>query len=144
MPYPPEMVEPMRRELTDIGVKELRTPEEVDAVLQPGQGTVLLFVNSVCGCAAGSARPGLAQALSQASAVPDRVTTVFAGVDTEATARARSYFGEYPPSSPQVALFRDGKLAHLVQRHQIEGRSADLVAAALQSALEEHCARRSA
>ena len=138
MPYPPELTEPMRRELTSLGVQELRTPHEVDEVLQGEQGSVLVFVNSVCGCAAGTARPGLSQALQHA-VVPDRVTTVFAGVDTEATARARSYFADFPPSSPQVALFRDGKLVHLIQRHQIEGRSADMVAAALRQAFEQHC-----
>ena len=109
MSYPPEMVEPMREELTRLGVKELRTPEEVDALLQASSGTSLVFVNSVCGCAAGTARPGLAEALGH-SVRPDVVATVFAGVDQSATARLRSYFPEYPPSSPQVALFRDGKL----------------------------------
>ena len=138
MPYPPEMVEPMRRELTSIGVQELRTPREVDEVLQEGHGSVLIFVNSVCGCAAGTARPGLTAALRH-SVVPNTVATVFAGVDLDATARARSYFAEYPPSSPQVALFRDGKLVQLIQRHQIEGRSAEMVAEALRTAFDRHC-----
>ena len=138
MPYPPELVEPMRRELTSLGVQELRTPREVDEALQPAQGSVLVFVNSVCGCAAGTARPGLAVALSH-SVLPDKVTTVVAGVDTEATSRARSYFADYPPSSPQVALFREGKLVHLIQRHQIEGRTAEMVAGALTQAFEQHC-----
>ena len=140
MPYPPELVEPMRRELTSIGVQELRTPREVDELLEPGQGSVLLFVNSVCGCAAGTARPGLALALRHEH-VPDTVATVFAGVDTEATARARSYFADYPPSSPQVALFRDGKLVRLIPRHQIEGRSAHEVAGALCQLFDKYCSQ---
>src|SRR5512140_271922 len=121
MPYPPEMVQPMRQELTSAGVRELRTPREVDEVLQPGRGSVLVFVNSVCGCAAGAARPGLLRALAN-PVLPDAITTVFAGVDVEATARARSYFAEFPPTSPQVALFRDGKLVELIQREQIQGQ----------------------
>jgi len=138
MPYPPELVAPMRRELTSIGVRELHTPEEVDELLRSQNGTILLFVNSVCGCAAGTARPGLSMALRN-SVVPDTVATVFAGVDTEATSRARSYFEGYAPSSPQVALFRDGKLVHLIQRHQIEGRSAEMVAETLRQAFETYC-----
>ena len=138
MRYPTELTEPMREELITMGVEELRTPEAVDELLQSQKGTVLVFVNSVCGCAAGTARPGLALALQHAIR-PDAVTTVFAGVDLEATARARSYFNDYPPSSPQVALFRDGRLAHLMQRHQIEGRTAQEVAGDLMAAFEKHC-----
>ena len=141
MPYPPELTEPMRRELTSIGVGELRTPEEVDRVLQSPTGTVLLFVNSVCGCAAGTARPGLTDALRH-PVLPDTVASVFAGVDLEATSRARSYFGAYPPSSPQVALFRDGRLVQLIQRHQIEGRTAAEIADVLRQAFDQHCAQK--
>jgi len=143
MPYPSELTEPMREELVRIGVQELRTPEEVDSVLKGNQGTALVFVNSVCGCAAGMARPGLTLAL-QNEVLPDKVTTVFAGVDTEATARVRSYFSEYPPSSPQVALFKDGKLVHLIQRHQIEGATPKAVASMLVATFKEYCVTASA
>jgi len=138
MPYPPDMIEPMRRELTDLGLRDLRTPEEVDALLRDEKRPVLLFVNSVCGCAAGAARPGLVLALEH-GVKPAVTATVFAGVDTEATVRARSYFSEYPPSSPQVALFKDGKLVQLIQRHQIEGRSRYEVADQLTAAFDAHC-----
>ncbi|MBK8229560.1 MAG: BrxA/BrxB family bacilliredoxin [Candidatus Eisenbacteria bacterium] len=138
--YPAEFTEPMRGEIQAMGVRELRTPEEVDAVLKPGTGTVLVFVNSVCGCAAGMARPGLA--LSMESPVkPDHVVTVFAGVDMEATAQARSYFEDYPPSSPQAALFKDGKVVELIQRHHIEGTSATAVRDKLVAAHEKYCAQ---
>ena len=143
MPYPPELTEPMREELVRIGVQELRTPVEVDSVLKDNPGTVLMFVNSVCGCAAGMARPGLTLAL-QNEVLPDKATTVFAGVETEATARARNYFSEYPPSSPQVALFKDGKLVHLIQRHQIEGTTPEAVASKLMAAFKEYCVTTSA
>ena len=138
MPYLPEQTDPMRLELVQLGVQELRTPDEVDAVLKDTQGTTLVFVNSVCGCAAGMARPGLALALKH-SVLPDRITTVFAGVDTEATARARSYLADHPPSSPQVALFKEGQLIHLIQRHEIEGTSAEAVAAKLTAAFDQQC-----
>jgi putative YphP/YqiW family bacilliredoxin len=132
MPYDPMFVQPMREELTRVGFEELRRPEDVDrAVSQPGR--MLLFVNSICGCAAGVARPGVTRSLQDPSA-PRRLTTVFAGQDVEATARARSYFGGMPPSSPQVAILEDGKLLFLLQRQEIEGRTADQVAAALSSA----------
>lgn len=136
--YPDEMTEPMRMELSRIGVQELRSAEEVDEMLRDSEGTTLVFVNSVCGCAAGMARPGLALSLTN-DVVPDRVTSVFAGVDLEAVARARGYFGEYPPSSPQVALFKDGELIELIQRHQIEGTSAEAVAAKLITLFNKHC-----
>lgn len=140
MPYPPEMVEPMRRELVDAGVRELRTPAEVDAFLAERQGTALLIVNSVCGCAAGGARPGVRLALKHAVR-PDRVATVFAGVDTEATARARAHFGAYPPSSPSMALFKDGAVVHFVPRHAIEGRDGRMVAFDLVQAFDRYCSR---
>lgn len=136
--YPAEFTEPMRGELVRIGVEELRTPDDVDQIMKEKEGTTLVFVNSVCGCAAGMARPGLALAMMH-EVVPDRVATVFAGVDTEATARARSYFGEYQPTSPQIALFKDGKLVDVIQRHQIEGTNAQAVAAKLVTAFDSYC-----
>jgi putative YphP/YqiW family bacilliredoxin len=132
-------VQPMREELTRIGFTELRTPAEVDAALGDKSGTVLVFVNSVCGCAAGMARPGAAEALARAQVRPDRLLTVFAGQDREATARAREYFATVPPSSPSVALLKDGELVAFMPRHQIEGRDAGTVAGQLVAALEEHC-----
>lgn len=138
MPYPQELTDPMRQELVRIGVTELRTPAEVDAEIGRKSGTLLLFVNSVCGCAAGMARPGLALSLQNAIK-PDQVATVFAGVDTEATARVRSYFSQYPASSPQIALFKDGEFVSLIQRHQIEGTSAPEVARKLIGLYETHC-----
>lgn len=138
MPYDPILIQPMREELVHLGVEELRTPEDVDRVLSEKTGTTLVFVNSVCGCAAGMARPGLTLAL-QSEVLPDKVTTVFAGVDTEATARVRGCFPEYPPSSPQMALFKDGKLVHLIQRHQIEGTTPEAVASKLVAAFKEYC-----
>ena len=147
MTYPEFFVAPMRQELTQLGVRELKTAAEVDAVLggqrqQPGdqQGpTVMVVVNSVCGCAAGKARPGVAMAL-QHDVKPDHVTTVFAGADVEATDRARSYFTGYPPSSPSVALLRDGQLVYMMERRQIEGQSADMIARQLMSAFDQYCA----
>src|SRR5688572_32089979 len=129
----------MREELTRIGVKELRTPEDVDRFMADQRGTAMIVVNSVCGCAAGGARPGVAKALRHGTR-PDRIATVFAGQDVEATNRARSYFGQVPPSSPSIALFKDGKLVHFVPRHGIEGRTPDLVAFDLVGAFDEHCA----
>lgn len=138
MPYDPRLVQPMRDELTGIGFKELLTAGDVDTFMAEKRGTALVVVNSVCGCAAGMARPGVRLALQQ-GARPDRLATVFAGQDVEAVARARSYFDGYPPSSPSMALFRDGELVHFVPRHQIEGRSAEHVASDLRQALDEHC-----
>ncbi len=137
MPYPEILIKPMRDELTDLGVKETRTPEQVDAAVnQPG--TVMIIVNSVCGCAAGKARPGIALALRN-NVLPDRSVTVFAGADIEATERARGYFKGYPPSSPSVGLFRDGELVYMLQRHQIEGREAPQIAAELTAAFNRFC-----
>jgi putative YphP/YqiW family bacilliredoxin len=136
--YDPRFTEPMRRELTDIGVTELRTPEEVDAAFGEKTGTTLIMVNSVCGCAAGMARPGLREALRE-SVRPDRVVTVFAGVDVEAAKKARGYFASHPPSSPSFALFKDGKVVHFIPRHKIEGRDAGSLAAELKSAFAAHC-----
>lgn len=138
MPYPPALVAPMRDDMTRMGAKELKTGPEVDAALGDAKGATLVFVNSVCGCAAGNARPALALAL-QHPVRPQQVVTVFAGQDTEATARARQFFGEYQPSSPSMALLRDGEVVHFVHRHQIEGRSPQSIAAELTSAFDKHC-----
>ncbi|MEP6993517.1 MAG: BrxA/BrxB family bacilliredoxin [Acidobacteriota bacterium] len=135
MPYDPRMTAPMRAELTQAGFQELRTADEVDQALSSAPGPVLLVVNSICGCAAGIARPGIIMSLSHPKAPATR-TTVFAGQDMEATARARSYFGGNPPSSPEVAILEDGKLRFLLQRHEIEGRSAQEISARLSAAYE--------
>ncbi len=138
MPYPEIMIRPMREELTRLGVEELKTPEQVDAALKDAQGTVMVVVNSICGCAAGKARPGIAMAL-QHEVRPDRVTTVFAGADIEATDRARSYIKGYQPSSPSIALFKNGELVYMMERSQIEGRMAPQIAQELTSAFERYC-----
>ena len=138
MPYPEEMVAPMREELVRLGAKELRTAAEVDAFMKSQRGTALLVVNSVCGCAAGGARPGVAMAM-RSPVRPDQLVTVFAGQDLEATARARSYLGQVPPSSPSMAILKDGQLAHFVPRHAIEGRPPQVVAHDLVTAFEAHC-----
>ena len=132
------MVQPMREELTRIGFTELMTPEDVDAVMAEQEGTTLVVVNSVCGCAAGMARPGVALALRH-DVVPDRLLTVFAGMELEATERARSYFAPYPPSSPQIALFKNGRLAHMIERKDIERRAPEDIAADLTAAFDRHC-----
>ena len=139
MIYPEEMVRPMREELTRVGFTELRTAAAVDDLLGRSKGTVLVVVNSICGCAAGKARPAIASALSQA-ARPDVLATVFAGQDSEATARARDYFTGYPPSSPSIALLRDGKLVYMLERRDIEGRDPFSIAEDLTSALDRICA----
>ena len=138
MMYPEEIVQPMRAELTRLGFKELRTPVEVDGALADSKGTVLVVVNSICGCAAGKARPAIAMALGQ-GAKPDVLTTVFAGQDTEATARARDYFSGYPPSSPSIALLRDGKVVYMLERRDIEGRDSFSIAEDLTGALDKFC-----
>lgn len=137
--YPPELVKPMRSELTSKGFEELRTAEEVDGALSNKDETVLVVVNSVCGCAAGAARPGVVQAINENAKLPDRMATVFAGVDREAVERARTYFLPYPPSSPAIALFKNGSLVHFIERRHIEGRSADMIAQNLKMAFDEHC-----
>ncbi len=138
MPYPEMMVSPMRQELTQLGVRELRTADEVDEVLGQAQGTALVVVNSICGCAARNARPAVAMAL-QGDRRPATLATVFAGQDVEATARARGYIHGYGPSSPSIALLKDGEVAFMLERHQIEGRTADEIARDLQGAFEQHC-----
>ena len=140
MRYDPQMVQPMREELTRIGFQELRTPADVDAVLGAKDETVLVVVNSVCGCAAGKARPGVALAV-RADVKPDHLTTVFAGMDMDATQRAREYFEGYPPSSPQIALLKNGRLLHMLERKDIEGREAPEIAADLVSAFDTFCQR---
>ena len=142
MPYDPRVVQPMREEMVRMGVQELKTVAEVDAALGDPRGTTLVFVNSVCGCAAGSARPGLSLALQHGNR-PQRVVTVFAGVDLEATARARQYFSDYAPSSPSLALFSDGEVVHFVHRHQIEGRGPQDIAKDLVAAFDKFCATSS-
>jgi putative YphP/YqiW family bacilliredoxin len=139
VPYPEYLIAPMREELTRLGVQELRTAAAVDETLTKTPGTVMVIVNSVCGCAAGKARPGIALALEHA-VKPDLVTTVFAGADVEATDRARQYFTGYPPSSPSVAILRDGKLLYMMERHDIENRTAGLIAGDLIGAFERYCA----
>ncbi len=138
MPYPEMLVTPMRQELTRLGVQEMRTADEVEQVLENPEGTTLVVVNSVCGCAARNARPAVAMALEHDKR-PEKITTVFAGQDLDATARARSYFHGYAPSSPQIALLKDGEVAMMLERHQIEGRSADAIAKDLVQAFDEHC-----
>jgi len=132
------MVQPMREELTRIGFEELMTPDDVDRVMQDAHGTLLVVVNSICGCAAGAARPGVALALEKGPK-PDRLTAVFAGMEIEATDRAREHFAPYPPSSPQIGLFKDGKLVHMMERSDIEGRPATEIAANLTKAFAQHC-----
>lgn len=129
----------MARQLTDLGFESLTTDDEVTQALENMEGTALLVVNSVCGCAAANARPGVRQALDNEH-TPDRLLTVFAGVDQAATAKAREYLLPYPPSSPSIALFQDGKLVHFLERHHIEGRSAEIIAANLRLAFDRYCA----
>ena len=135
--YPAELVAPMKSDLTSAGFDDLKTPDQVDRALSQ-KGTVLCVVNSVCGCAAGAARPGVKLSL-RGEKRPEKLVTVFAGVDTDATAQARKHFLPYPPSSPSMALFKDGKLVHFLERHHIEGRSAEMIAENLMMAYDEFC-----
>ena len=141
MRYPEEFIGPMRQELTRLGVQETRTPEDVDATLGAHGGTVMMVINSMCGCAAGRARPGIALSLRHAI-VPEKVATVFAGGDLEATARVREYLHDYPPSSPSVALFKDGKPVFMLHRHQIEQRDATEIAKFLTEAFDQFCVKQ--
>jgi putative YphP/YqiW family bacilliredoxin len=143
MPYPEIMIRPMREELTRLGAEELKTVEDVDRALTEQKGTLMVVVNSICGCAAGKARPGVALAL-QHTVRPDRIATVFAGADIEATEKARSYFTGYPPSSPSIALLKDGELVYMMERRQIEGRMPEQIAQELRQAFDEHCATSTA
>lgn len=143
MPYPEIMIRPMREELTRLGAEELKTVEDVDRTLGESKGTLMVVVNSICGCAAGKARPGIARAL-QHDVRPDRIATVFAGADIEATEKARSYFTGYQPSSPSIALLKDGQLVYMMERRQIEGRGPEQIAQELTQAFDEHCATSTA
>jgi len=136
--YPPELVKPMKEDLTSVGFNELLNADAVDQAIQNNKGTLLLVVNSVCGCAAGNLRPGVKLSVT-GDHVPDALTTVFAGVDGEAVAQARKHFLPYPPSSPSVGLFKDGKLVHFLERHHIEGGTAQMIANNLASAYKEFC-----
>ncbi len=139
MPYPEMLVAPMRQQLTDVGFKSLMTPSEVEQELSNNTGTKLLVFNSVCGCAAGTARPGVMKAVQNADKKPDSLLTVFAGQETEAVAKAREFTAPFPPSSPSIALFKNGELVHFIERHMIEGRPAEMIAANLQAAFDEFC-----
>lgn len=137
--YPEQMIAPMRAELTDNGFKEFRTAEDVENHLTNHKGTTMIVVNSVCGCAAGSARPGAVMAIKNTDKKPDTLATVFAGNDVEAVNKLRELCLPYPPSSPAIALFKDGELAHFVERHHIEGRNAEMIAHHLIAVFDEHC-----
>ena len=139
MPYPEIMIRPMREDLTRLGVEEWRTADAVDNAVKNSKGTLMVVVNSICGCAAGKARPGVALAL-QHDVKPDKVATVFAGADIEATERARSYFTGHGPSSPSIAILKDGELVYMLERFQIEGRDATQIAGELTQAFDKHCA----
>lgn len=137
--YPENLVAPMRSDLTVAGFEELKTANEVENFMDDQEGTTLLVINSVCGCAAGSARPGVKMAVANSSKKPTHLATVFAGVDKEAVAKAREYTLPYPPSSPSIALFKNGELVHFVERHHIEGRTADMIANHLVQVFDEYC-----
>ena len=139
MRYDPEAIQPFRDELTRIGFRELRSVGDVDALMRDQKGTALIVINSVCGCAAGKARPGIALALRESPVRPDELTTVFAGGDIESTARVREYLGNLPPSSPSMALYKDGELVHFIPRYQIENRDAYQIAAHLKEVFKEFC-----
>jgi putative YphP/YqiW family bacilliredoxin len=136
--YPSQIVLPMKEELTDYGFNEMKTPQEVDKQLEQ-PGTTLVMINSVCGCSAGSARPGVLMAVTNAEKKPDHLTTSFAGYDIEAVNKLREHLLPYPPSSPSIALFKDGQLVHFIERHQIEGRPAQMIAHNLIHAFEQYC-----
>jgi putative YphP/YqiW family bacilliredoxin len=136
--YPPELVQPMKDDLTSVGFEQMTNSAEVDHAINETSGTMLVVVNSVCGCAAGNMRPGVKLSLHH-DKKPTKLTTVFAGVDTDAVAQARKYFLPYPPSSPSIALFKDGKLVHFLERHHIEGGSAQMIATNLAAAYDEFC-----
>ena len=137
--YPENLIAPMRADLMSFGFKELKTSAQVNEMLTRKEGTTLVVINSVCGCAAGMARPAVKIALNHSEKKPDNLTTVFAGVDTEATIQARKYMLPFPPSSPSIALFKEGKLVHFVERHQIESKTAEMIAQNLLAAFKEYC-----
>lgn len=136
--YPAEIVLPMKAELTDHGFEDLQTPAEVDEAINK-EGTTLVMINSVCGCSAGSARPGVLMAVANANKKPENITTTFAGFDVDAVKKVREHLLPYPPSSPSIALFKNGEIVHLIERHQIEGRSAQMIASNLVAAFEQYC-----
>jgi len=136
--YPAEIVMPMKAELTDNGFEELTTPQEVESALK-SEGTTLVMINSVCGCAAGAARPAVVMAVNNSEKRPDKLTTAFAGYDVAAVKKVREMLFPYPPSSPSIALFKDGELVHMIERHQIEGRPAQIIARNLIAAFEAYC-----
>ncbi|MEM7109716.1 MAG: BrxA/BrxB family bacilliredoxin [Bacteroidota bacterium] len=137
--YPEELVAPMREDLTTVGFAELKTGDQVDEHMKDHEGTTLMVVNSVCGCAAGAARPGVKWAVRNSEKKPNALVTVFAGVDQSAVAKAREYTLPYPPSSPSIALFKDGELVHFIERHHIEGRSAEMIGHHLVEVFKEYC-----
>jgi putative YphP/YqiW family bacilliredoxin len=137
--YPEELVAPMRTELTAVGFEEFKTAQEVEDHLENHKGTTLIVINSVCGCAAGAARPGVVAAVMNSEKKPETLATVFAGADLEAVEKTREYHAPYPPSSPSIALFKDGELVHMVERHHIEGRPAELITNHLVQVFEEYC-----
>lgn len=139
MPYPEMLVAPMRQQLETVGFKSLMNAPEVETAMNNKQGTQLLVFNSVCGCAAGTCRPGVIDAVTSSSKKPSELLTVFAGQETEAVAKAREFTLPYPPSSPSIALFKDGNLVHFIERHMIEGRSAEMISSNLKAAFEEYC-----
>ena len=136
--YPAEIVLPMKAELTDHGFEDLQTPAEVDEAINK-EGTTLVMINSVCGCSAGSARPGVLMAVANANKKPENITTTFAGFDVDAVKKVREHLLPYPPTSPSIALFKNGEIVHLIERHQIEGRSAQMIASNLVAAFEQYC-----
>ena len=139
MPYPEMLVAPMRQQLVEVGFKSLMTADEVAASMSNNQGTTLMVFNSVCGCAAGTARPGIMKAVKEAAKIPSELLTVFAGQEVEAVAKAREFIAPYPPSSPAIGLYKNGELVHFIERHNIEGRSAEMIAENLKAAFEEYC-----
>lgn len=139
MPYPEMLVAPMRQQLVEVGFKSLMTADEVAASMSNNQGTTLMVFNSVCGCAAGTARPGIMKAVKEATKIPSELLTVFAGQEVEAVAKAREFIAPYPPSSPAIGLYKNGELVHFIERHNIEGRSAEMIAENLKAAFEEYC-----
>ena len=139
MPYPEMLVAPMRQQLVEVGFKSLLTADEVSSVMNNHEGTKLMVFNSVCGCAAGTARPGITKAIQESSKLPNELLTVFAGQEVEAVAKAREFIAPFPPSSPAIGLYKNGELVHFIERHNIEGRSAEMIAANLKAAFEEYC-----
>ena len=139
MPYPEMLVAPMRQQLVEVGFKSLLTADEVSAVMKNNEGTKLMVFNSVCGCAAGTARPGIMKAIQESSKLPNELLTVFAGQEVEAVAKAREFIAPFPPSSPSIGLYKNGELVHFIERHNIEGRSAEMIAENLKAAFEEYC-----